>query len=144
MKSVYYIGMDVHKARLKNDKTGAGLIAHMLQYQKGESIHVPTRDDEATRDLLRCRADIQDNQRRTKQQLLKFCLRHDREYTDGKNWTGKHFTWLNEQKFEKINEQLAFDHDATFVEDMNDRMKRVDDEIEKIAASEPYAKEVQN
>jgi transposase len=115
----------------------------MLQYQKGDSIHVPTRDDEATRDLLRCRTDILDNLRRTKQQLLKFCLRHGREYTAGDNWTGKHFIWLHGQQFELINEQLAFEQYLTFVEDMKDRLKRVDEEIEKIAASKPYAKLVQ-
>jgi transposase len=132
-----------NRTRIKNDKTDAILIANMLQYQKGESIHVPTRDDEATRDLLRCRTDIVDNQRRTKQQLLKFCLRHGREYTDGNNWTEKHFKWLSEQKFDMVNEQLAFDQYVTFIADMKDRLKRVDDEIIKIASSEPYAKDVQ-
>jgi transposase len=132
-----------NRTRIKNDKTDAVLIANMLQYQKGESIHVPTRDDEATRDLLRCRTDILDNQRRTKQQLLKFCLRHDRDYTDGNNWTEKHFKWLTEQKFDMKNEQLAFDQYVTFIEDMNDRLKRVDDEVEQIATSELYIKEVQ-
>jgi transposase len=132
-----------NKTRIKNDKTDAVLIANMLQYPKGESIHVPTRDDEATRDLLRCRTDILDNQRCTKQQLLKFCLRHGREYTDGDNWTGKHFKWLHGQKFDLINEQLAFEQYLTFIEDMKDRLKRVDDEIEKIATSDPYVKIVQ-
>jgi transposase len=130
--------------RIKNDKTDAGLIANMLQYGKGESINVLSRDDEATRDLLRCREDLLDNLKRTKQRLLKFLLRHGRDDFDGKtNWTKKHFKWLGGQRFELANEQLAFEHYLSSVESMAAQLERIDMAVIKVAESEPYREQVQ-
>jgi transposase len=130
--------------RIKTDKTDAVLIANMLQYGKGESINVLSRDDEATRDLLRCRADLLDNLKRMKQRLLKFLLRHGRDDFDGKtNWTKKHFKWLSIQRFDLENEQLAFDHYLSSVESIAAQLERIDMAIIKVAESEPYRDSVQ-
>jgi transposase len=130
--------------RIKNDKTDAIVIAHMLQYGKGDSSNIPTRDDEAARDLLRCRNDLIDNQKRTKQRLLKFLLRHGRDTFDGKtNWTGKHFTWLHAQTFERKNEQLTFDHYLSSIESVEEQIARITAAIEEVARSEAYREQVQ-
>ena len=46
-------------SRIKTDARDAVLIARMLKNNGGESIHIPTADGEAARDLLRCREDSQ-------------------------------------------------------------------------------------
>ncbi len=50
------------------------------------------------RDLVRMRAQAMKDQRKTRQQLLSFLLRHGRSYP-GKHWTKMHRRWLGEQKF---------------------------------------------
>jgi transposase len=128
---------------MKNDATDAVLIANMLQYHKGESIHIPTRDDEATRDLLRCRNDLVDSLRRAKQQLSKYLLRHNRNYEGKTNWTALHYKWLRALKFEQVNEQLTFQHYLSYIEDLKARIARAEGSIEEIAKSPPYVENVQ-
>jgi transposase len=132
-----------NKTRIKNDATDAILIANMLQYHKGESIHIPTRDDEAARDLLRCRNDLMDSLRRAKQQLSKFLLRHNCIYEGKTNWTTLHYKWLRALKFERINEQLTFQNYLSFIEDLNARIGRVEASIEEIAKTPQYVERVQ-
>jgi transposase len=45
-------GRDKH---VKTDKRDAALLANMLKRREGESINIPTKEDEAARDLLRQR-----------------------------------------------------------------------------------------
>src|SRR5690606_21582066 len=67
--------------RLRTDATGGR--------QNGlEAIWIPDEATEAIRDLVRARDDARLAQRRIRQQLLKFLLRHDRQFTEGKeHWT---------------------------------------------------------
>ena len=44
--------------RIKTDARDAVLIARMLKNNEGVSIRIPTAEDEATRDFLRCREDV--------------------------------------------------------------------------------------
>jgi hypothetical protein len=62
---------------------------------------VPSKEDEATRDMLRCRGDLMDDLKRAKQRLLKFLLRHGINYETTYYWTGKHFKWLDGLKARK-------------------------------------------
>jgi hypothetical protein len=43
----------------------------MLRRDEGESIAIPEKEDEATRDLIRCRGDLKENLKSMKQRLLK-------------------------------------------------------------------------
>jgi transposase len=70
---VFHQGAD---ARVKTDKRDALDIVRMLRQEEGESIGIPSREDEATRNLLCCRGDLKDDVKRTKQRRLKFLLRH--------------------------------------------------------------------
>jgi transposase len=73
----------------------------MLRRDEGESITIPSPEDEAARDLIRCRSDLKDDQKRTKQRLLKFLLRHGYNYDTDKYWTRRHYRWLKSLKFER-------------------------------------------
>jgi transposase len=65
----------VGSQRIKTDSRDAVLIARMLKNNEGGSIKIPTEDDEATRDLLRCRDDLKVEMHRCKQRLSKMTLR---------------------------------------------------------------------
>ena len=61
-------------------------------------IHIPTEQEEAARDLLRCREDIRADLLRARHRLSKFLLRHGRRFTGTKKaWSKRHDTWLRAQ-----------------------------------------------
>jgi transposase len=69
-------------------------------------VWVPDTTHEAIRSLVRLGRVAADDVRRAKQQIIGFCLAHERIY-DGKSyWTQSHCRWLVEQTFD--HEALAF------------------------------------
>lgn len=64
------------------------------------AIHIPTEQEEAARDLLRCREDIRVDLLRARHRLTKFLLRHGRRFTATKKaWTKRHAAWLQAQQW---------------------------------------------
>ena len=62
------------------------------------AIHIPSEQEEAARDLLRCREDIRADLLRARHRLSKFLLRHGRRFTGTKKaWTLCHAAWLHAQ-----------------------------------------------
>lgn len=128
--------------RIKTDPRDAIDIAWMLRRNEGESIAIPSPEDEAARDILRCRGDLQEDLKRSKQRMLKFLLRHGYNYGTNRYWTGTHFKWMKELKFEKMLEKLTFEEYLSVIESMEERIKRLDKQIEEVAESVPYAEKV--
>jgi transposase len=94
--------------RVKTDPRDARKLARLHAGGLLEPIHVPSRELEAARDLVRAREDARLDRMRDRQRLSKFCLRHGRLLpTSG--WTGLRRTWLGEQRFEYAGEQITFD-----------------------------------
>jgi hypothetical protein len=62
------------------------------------AIHIPTEQEEATRDLLRCREDLRGDLLRCRHRLSKFLLRHGRRFTGTeKAWSKRRDIWLRAQ-----------------------------------------------
>ena len=61
------------------------------------AIHIPTEQEEAARDLLRCREDIRADLLRARHRLSKFLLRHGRRFPDGRAWSKRYDAWLRAQ-----------------------------------------------
>jgi transposase len=83
--------------RIKTDRRDAGQLAMLYRAGALTAIHIPTGQEEAARDLLRCREDIRADLLRARHRLSKFLLRHGRRFTDTKAWTQRHTTWLRGQ-----------------------------------------------
>jgi transposase len=84
--------------RVKTDRRDAGQLAILYRAGALTAIHVPTDQEEAARDLLRCREDIRADLLRARHRLSKFLLRHGRRFTGTKKaWTRGHDTWLRGQ-----------------------------------------------
>lgn len=82
--------------RIKTDRRDARQLAILYRAGALTPIHVPSRDEEAVRDLLRCREDTQADLVRARHRLSKFLLRHDRRYTQtARAWGAKHAEWLS-------------------------------------------------
>lgn len=125
--------------KIKTDTRDAILIARMLKNNEGDSIYIPTATDEATRDLLRCREDMKSESLRTKQQLSKFLLRLGLIYDHEKRpWTGAHREWMKQLKFSHEYQKEAFDQYFCHLQELENRLERIEAKIVTVADTEQY------
>jgi len=131
------------KKGIKNDKRDASNIAKCLAYSTYSPVHVPTAEDNAVKEYIRMRNDARNALKTVKQQLLAFCARQGKRFTEGRsNWTQKHLAWLNKLDFdnvvlqETLREYLASYHQAT------DKVELFDKRIAEIAKTESYEEKV--
>jgi transposase len=82
--------------QLKTDRRDALALARLHRAGELTAIHVPDAQDEAIRDLTRCRRDATDDLRRAKQRLKSFLLRHGYRYKGKANWSEAHQRYLRE------------------------------------------------
>jgi transposase len=84
--------------RIKTDRRDASHLAVLYRAGTLTAVHVPTEQEEAARDLLRCREDIRTDLLRARHRLAKFLLRHGRRFTGTKKaWSKRHDAWLRAQ-----------------------------------------------
>lgn len=95
--------------RIKNDHRDAISLARLLRAGELTPVWIPDLTHEAMRDLIRARAAAKRDSRVARQRILSMLLRTDKRYA-GKNWTGKHRTWLANQSFSQPSQQIAFQH----------------------------------
>jgi transposase len=87
--------------RVKTDRRDALSLATLLRAGQLTPVWVPDASHEAMRTLARLRWLAAGDVVRAKQQILSFCLIHDRVYRAGPtHWTKTHRNWLADQKFE--------------------------------------------
>jgi len=135
---VFHSGED----KVKTDKRDALDIAWMLRRDEGESIAIPTKEDEAVRDIIRCRSDLQENLKSMKQRLLKFLLRKGLNYETDRYWTGKHYKWISGLQLEEKMEQLTLEEYFDEIRRLEDKLGRIDKIIEETAMWSIYAEKV--
>jgi transposase len=95
------------------------------------SIYIPTQEDEALRDLLRCRDDIRRLERKARQRLLAFLLRHGFDYP-GKNWSKGHLNWLAGIKPDHPAQQIVLQEYLDAAQECTDRLKRITEQIQAL------------
>jgi len=95
--------------RIKTDRRDAMALARLLRMGELTAVWVPDPHHEAVRDLVRCREDCKQIERRFRQRILAFLLRHGRHY-DRSNWTQAHRRWLMSQQFDHAELQTTFTH----------------------------------
>lgn len=134
-------------SRLKTDRRDACKLARSLRSGDLTPIWIPDEQTEAIRDLERCREDARIAERRSRQQLLKFLLRHDRRFTEGKShWTGIHWAWIRRQTFEHeaLNRVLA-DY-ILAAQQATERVRRLTEDLQELIigwALQPLVKNLQ-
>ena len=93
--------------RIKTDRRDALLLARLHRAGELVPVAVPEPRDEAIRDLVRAREDAVNDQRRVRQRLKSFLLRHGHAYT-GTRWGPKHELFLSKIKFEDSAQHIVF------------------------------------
>ncbi len=122
--------------RVKTDKRDAHLIANCLCYGGYHPVYVPTDKDDAVKEYVRMRDDHKDAQKRLKQQINAFVLRHGHQYT-GTKWTNKHITWLKKLDLDPLYRETLNEYMASY-EEQEAKIARYDKRIEEIAAEACY------
>jgi transposase len=82
--------------RVKTDKRDARKLARLLRAGELTAVYLPEPTDEAIRDLCRSRTDAVDDQRRSRQRLKGFLLRHGYRYQGKNSWSAAHERYLRE------------------------------------------------
>lgn len=109
--------------RVKTDRRDALSLARLHRAGELTPVWVPDQDQEAMRDLTRAREDLKTIERRARQQLGAFLLRHGQVYTGGKaKWTQAYFRWLERLKMATPVQQIVL---TEYVDAVKDAQRRV-------------------
>jgi transposase len=129
--------------RIKTDRRDAAQLAILYRAGALTAIHIPTEQEEAARDLLRCREDIRADLLRARHRLSKFLLRHGRRFTATKAWSKRHATWLRAQHWPMA--ALEHTHQAYLrtVDEASARLATVEQDLRALLDLEPLRARVQ-
>lgn len=134
--------MEKGRKRVKTDKRDAVLIAKCLAYHSYSPVHIPTDQDEQVKEYIRMRDDHKLQLKKTKQQILSFCLRHGYVYDGGgSHWTEKHLQWLQSLTPEDLYAEVLSEYLLTYAS-LSDKLERLDKRIEELASKDEYASSV--
>jgi transposase len=131
-------------ARVKTDRRDAAQLAVLYHAGALTAIHIPTDQEEAARDLLRCREDIRADLLRARHRLSHFLLRHGRRFTATKRaWTKRHSEWLQTQRWDLP--ALEHTHRAYVraVDEAVARLAAVDQDLRELLTIEPLQSRVE-
>ncbi len=116
--------------RIKTDRRDAIKLATFLRSGELTPVWVPDAEQEAMRDLTRARDDMKSQERKARQQLNAFVLRHGHHWPRGKSrWTKTHYNWLESIAFEQPYLQIVLQE---YINAARAATQRVDDLTEQI------------
>lgn len=129
--------------RVKTDRRDARKLAELFRAGLLTEVHPPTEEDEAVRDLCRAREDAHADLVRGRHRLSKLLLRHGWAWTGGKKmWGQGHRLWLRSLRFEHKEGQWVLDDYLLAVENLEERLRGLDAQIEQVSQDPRYAKVV--
>jgi transposase len=129
-------------ARIKTDRRDARKLAELLRAGLLTEVHAPTEDDEAVRDLCRCREDAKEDRERARHRLTKLLLRRGLVYRTGTHWTGAHRAWLYRVQFERSTDRTVFEDYLRALEHVEERLRTLDEQLAAAAQQPPYREPV--
>ena len=130
--------------RVKTDRRDSIRLAQLYRAGELTSIYVPNEEDEALRDLVRAREDAKEDELRSKHRLTKFLLRNEIRPPKGmRAWTKKHRDWLDKLKFESSSLRIVFQEYYHQLKEIEQRIKRLDNEIKLEATEGVHAPTIQ-
>lgn len=123
--------------RVKTDRRDARKLG--LLYRAGllTVVRPPTVEEEAARDLFRCREAAKEDLLRARQRLGKYLQLLGFAWS-GSNWTKKHVAWIRGLKLELPVQQTVLTAYLSAYEAGADQLARLDQDLAVLAAQEPY------
>jgi transposase len=130
--------------RIKTDRRDAGQLAVLYRAGALTAIHIPTEQEEAARDLLRCREDIRADLLRARHRLSKFLLRHGRRFTGTKKaWSKAHDGWLRMQTWPIPALDQTHRAYVRAVDEARARLHSVEEDLRSLLVLEPLRTRVE-
>jgi transposase len=123
--------------RVKTDRRDASQLAVLARAGALTAIHIPTEQEEAARDLLRCREDIRADLLRARHRLSKFLLRHGRRYTATRAWSKRHVAWLRTQTWDLVTLDQTHRAYLRTVDEAVARLRDVEADLQALLLLEP-------
>jgi transposase len=118
--------------RIKTDRRDAIKLAASLRSGDLTAIWIPDEDQESMRDLTRARDDMKCQERKARQQLNAFVLRHGYAWPGNKTrWTKTHFNWLEEIEFKHPWQQIVLQEYIDAVKAATRRVEDITDQMMK-------------
>jgi transposase len=114
-----------NSVRIKNDRRDALKLARLFRAGELTGIYVPDPEDEAVRDLARTRNDARVAERKAKQRLNSFLLRHNFVYPGKKPWTKTYLVWLGKVSLKHPAQKIALQEYIDSVHECTGRVKRL-------------------
>jgi transposase len=119
--------------KVKTDRRDAEKLAQLQRAGQLTAVNVPTREDEADRDLVRAREDVLSERLRSRLRLGQFLLRHGLVWRTTKAWGIKHRAWMKALCFELASETRTFESYLRGIEEIEARMRCLDLEVLALA-----------
>jgi len=128
--------------RIKTDRRDAKkLLGHFVADQL-TVVYPPNTQQEAAREITRCRQAAFENLKRIRHQLIKFLTRHGYIYKEGSHWTQKHDQWLSGLQFDQNDLQQVFALIYMELQHCMQRLKSLDKELDTLAQRPEYRETV--
>ncbi|MDA3869121.1 MAG: IS110 family transposase [Gammaproteobacteria bacterium] len=118
--------------RIKNDRRDAQMLARLHRAGELTNIYIPELEDEAMRDLTRAREDAKSVERKAKQRILAFLLRHGHRYTGKTAWSGAHFRWISTIKMPHPAQQIVLQESLDALSECTERVNRLTEQIQQL------------
>jgi transposase len=128
--------------RVKTNRRDARKLATHLRAGLLTAVCAPTPEQEAVRDLCRCREDAREDLMRARHRLVKMLLRRGRVYRGGIHWSQKHGRWLRGLQWEHEADHAAFQSYLRAVEHLEERLVELTAALEVEASKDPYREPV--
>lgn len=119
--------------RIKNDRRDAQMLARLHRAGELTAVYVPCVEDEAMRDLTRAREDAKALERKAKQRLLAFLLRHGHCYSGKSPWSRAHFRWISILKMPHPAQQIVLQESLDTLAECTRRVDRLTEQIQTLS-----------
>ena len=128
--------------RIKTDRRDARKLVQY--YRSGEltMVHPPSEEQEAVRDLVRCRESVSRDTVRARHRIAKFLLRRGRVYDQGRAWTQRYERWLASLAWDDPLDRQILEMYMLGLSQAQERLKALDEQIEQVSQSERYREPV--
>ena len=119
--------------RIKTDRRDARKLAQALRSGDLTAVWVPDEEQEAMRDLTRARNDMKGQERKARQQLSAYVLRHGYAWPSNKSrWTKTHYNWLESIKFAHDWQQVVLQEYIDAVKAASQRVADMTTQMERV------------
>lgn len=109
------------------------MLARLHRAGELTAVYVPFAEDEAMRDLTRAREDAKAVEKKAKQRILAFLLRHGHRYSGKSSWSRAHFRWISILKMPHPAQQIVLQESLDALAECTRRVDRLTEQIQTLS-----------